>query len=329
MTNLLVWKEYLKSFYAKYEEYLIPVLKFLLGFILLLTINGRLGYMEKIDKLVVVLAAALLCSFMPMGFMVFLCAVFLLLHLYALSLECTVIMLMVYVVVAVLYFRFAPKNHLLFLLTPLLFVWKIPYVLPIAAGLFGTAASAVPVVCGVIIYYSLAYVTGNAQALGVSAGAVEGDSVLQRFKDVAAGVTGNKEMFIVAAAFAITAVLVYVIRRLSIDYSRAVAILVGTLADIVIILVGDLIYDANFSIAGVIFGSVLGALLALVLQFFHFNLDYARTEKVQFEDDEYYYYVKAVPKMAVAAPEKRVKKITTQRANQNVRRSHAKGKSQK
>ena len=105
--------------------------------------------------------------------------------------------------------------------------------------------------------------------------------------------------------------------------------LVGALADIVILLVGDLMYDANFSIAAVILGSAAGAVIALVIQFFHFNLDYARTEKVQFEDDEYYYYVKAVPKMTVAAPEKRVKRITTQRANQNVRHSHNKGKNRK
>ena len=49
-------------------------------------------------------------------------------------------------------------------------------------------------------------------------------------------------------------------------------------------------------------------------------------KKVQFEDDEYYYYVKAVPKMAVAVPEKRVKRITTQRANQNVRHSMGRAK---
>ncbi len=37
------------------------------------------------------------------------------------------------------------------------------------------------------------------------------------------------------------------------------------------------------------------------------NLDYARTENVQFEDDEYYYYVKAVPKKMIAKEEKVVK----------------------
>ncbi|MBQ7841017.1 MAG: hypothetical protein IJ390_11135 [Lachnospiraceae bacterium] len=325
MTNLLLMKAYLKSFYAKYEEFIVPALKFLLALVLFFTINGRLGYMGKISNPLIALVAALLCSFMPMGFMVFLSAVFVLMHMYALSLECMAVLLLAYLLIMVVYFRFSPKGHLLLLLTPLLFVFKIPYVMPIAAGLFGSPASAVPVVCGVIIYYVLAYITGNAAALGASGT----DAMLQRMKDMTTGVTGNKEMIIVAAAFGITVLLVYAIRRMSMDYARAIAILVGTLADIVILLVGDLMYDANFSLVAVIFGSIAGGLIALIMQFFHFNLDYARTEKVQFEDDEYYYYVKAVPKMAVTVPEKRVKKITTQRAHQNVRRSHMKEKSRK
>ena len=45
------------------------------------------------------------------------------------------------------------------------------------------------------------------------------------------------------------------------------------------------------------------------MEFFVFNVDYSRTELVQFEDYEYYYYVKAVPNNTVATPEKRVKTI--------------------
>ena len=59
-----------------------------------------------------------------------------------------------------------------------------------------------------------------------------------------------------------------------------------------------------------IFAAVLAsAAVGLVLQFFFFNLDYTRTERVQFEDDEYYYYVKAVPKIYVANTEKKVQKF--------------------
>ena len=117
MTQLLVIREYIKNFYTKYEEFIVPLLKFVLGLILFLTINGRMGYMEKIDHVAIVLVAALLCSFLPLGVMVFLSAMFLLLHTYALSAECVVVLLLAYIIVLVIYLRFAPKAHLLLLLT--------------------------------------------------------------------------------------------------------------------------------------------------------------------------------------------------------------------
>ena len=61
MTQLLVIREYIKNFYTKYEEFIVPLLKFVLGLILFLTINGRMGYMAKIDHVAIALVAALLC----------------------------------------------------------------------------------------------------------------------------------------------------------------------------------------------------------------------------------------------------------------------------
>lgn len=51
------------------------------------------------------------------------------------------------------------------------------------------------------------------------------------------------------------------------------------------------------SMLAICVGIGIAALWGWVLKFFCFNLDYSRTERVQFEDDEYYYYVKAVPKI--------------------------------
>lgn len=89
----------------------------------------------------------------------------------------------------------------------------------------------------------------------------------------------------------------------------------GGILDLVILLIGDLMYDTNMSVVEAILGTVLALVVAKMLEFFRFCVDYSRTEKVQFEDDEYYYYVKAVPKMTVAAQTKTVKKINTQRKN--------------
>jgi hypothetical protein len=131
-----------------------------------------------------------------------------------------------------------------------------------------------------------------------------------KFKFIIDGLIGNKEMIVTIAAFGITVVLVYFIRRMSIDHSWTIAMAAGAIVNIMILFVGALMFDIDISLAGVIIGTVIALLLVTVLRFFVFNVDYSRTEKVQFEDDEYYYYVKAVPKVTVARPQKKVKKIS-------------------
>ena len=47
-----------------------------------------------------------------------------------------------------------------------------------------------------------------------------------------------------------------------------------------------------------------------------FGGDYTRTERLEYEDDDYYYYVKAVPKALVATSERSIKKINGESARE-------------
>ena len=311
MTTLLVIKQMLMMIYSKYEVYITPLLKFLLALVTLLLINSRLGYMESVTKMTVVLIVALMCSFMPMNFIVLMGAVFVLLHLYAFSLECAAIVGAGFLLLFLLYLRFSPKDTLVVVLMPICFLLRIPYVLPIAMGLVGTPASAVSVACGVIVYYILHYVTQNATAIA----AMTDEETAAKFRFIIDGLLKNREMVVMIAAFAITVIIVYLLRRLSMDYAWTIAMIAGAVVNIMVLLVGDLIFDINLSLLSVILGTILSFLIVLVLQFFVFYVDYSRTEKVQFEDDEYYYYVKAVPKVTVARPDKKVKHINSARTS--------------
>lgn len=126
------------------------------------------------------------------------------------------------------------------------------------------------------------------------------------------GLMGNKAMLVMITAFVITVIVVYFIRRMSVDHSWTIAMIAGVMVNLVIMLVGDLLYDTNVSVFGAIIGAVITIAAAKLIEFFRFCVDYSRTEKVQFEDDEYYYYVKAVPKMTVSTATKTVKRINTQ-----------------
>lgn len=312
MTTLLVIKQILMTLYSKYEVYITPLLKFLLAFIALLLINARVGYMDSIDRMAVVLIVALMCSFMPMNFIVVVSALFILLHLYSFSLECAVVVGVGFLLMFLLYLRFSPKDTLVVVLMPICFLIKIPYVIPLAMGLIGTPASAVSVACGIIAYYMIHYVTQNVSVIAAMAAADEGTAA--KFRFIIDGILKNKGMVVTIAAFAVTVIIVYLIRRLSIDYAWTIAMVAGVVVNIMVLLVGDLMFDTNEGLFGVIFGNIVSVLLAIVLQFFVFNVDYSRTEKVQFEDDEYYYYVKAVPKVVVSRPQKKVKQINSQKS---------------
>ncbi|MDE5717411.1 MAG: hypothetical protein K2I53_07320 [Lachnospiraceae bacterium] len=310
MTTLLVAKQILLTIYSKYEVYITPLLKFLLALITLCLINSRLGYMETINRMTVVMIVALMCSFMPMNFIVLMGAVFVLLHLYTFSMECAAVIGAGFLLLFLLYLRFSPKDTVVVVLMPLCFLMRIPYVIPISMGLVGAPTSAVSVACGVIVYYMLHYVTQNATVIA----AMADEETAAKFKFIIDGLIKNREMVVTIAAFAITVIIVYLLRRLSIDYAWTIAMTAGAVVNIMVLLVGDLIFEINQPLLGVILGTIISFLLVLILQFFVFYVDYSRTEKVQFEDDEYYYYVKAVPKVTVAKPEKKVKQISSARS---------------
>ena len=319
MTALLELRENLKKIYSRNEAFILPVIKFLLSFIVLSIINGKMGYMTKLDNKAIVLIVSLLCSFLPTGFMAFFAMMFAVLHMYALSIETAAVGLVVFLLLYLLFLRFTAKEALVVVLTPVLCMLKLPYVMPVAMGLIGTPASCVSVGCGVVVYYLLQTVITNAPTIN-SMGAEEATAKLRLLID---GMLGNKAMLVMIAAFAITVIVVYLIRRMSVDHSWTIAMVAGVMIEVMILLVGDLMYDTNLSIVSALLGAVVTLIACKIIEFFRFCLDYSRTEKVQFEDDEYYYYVKAVPKMTVAAPTNTVKKINTQRrpAGQQTRTS--------
>lgn len=309
MTNLLVYKEHLKKFYAKYEIYITPAVKLVLALISLISINGSLGYMEKIKNPALVLIAALMCTFLPYNFIIMIAAIFVVAHMYALAIEAAIVTLVLFLLLFLLYFRFSPKDTLVILLVPVCFAVKIPFVIPVAMGLLAGPASVVSVSSGVIVYYLISTIGNNATQLS----GLDAESVMGKLKYIIDASLNNKEMLITVIAFSVTVVLVHFIKRMKVNYAWTIAIVSGILTNIVILFVGDLMFDTNISLLSTILGSVVSLGILQIVQFFTFNVDYNRTEYVQFEDDEYYYYVKAIPKNSVSTPEKKVKNIHTSR----------------
>ncbi len=291
--------------YNSNEVYLIPLFKFLFALLCISVINMELGYMEMLDNVFMVLIASLMCSFMPFSFITLVSMLFALGHFYVLGIETLAFGAAAFLLIYLVIMRFVEDEKIFIILLPIFMMLKIPHFIPVLLGLIGTPFSILPVACGVLVYYVIFHISANATILN----SLESDAAIQKIRLLVDAIINDKEMIMVIIAFSMTVIVVYTIRRLSIDHAWTVAAISGYIINIIILLMGDLAFDTNISIFLVIFMSALSFLITKIAEFFILNLDYSRVEKVQFEDDEYYYYVKAVPKISLSTPQKKVKKI--------------------
>ncbi len=310
MMALLEFREMLRSFYGKCDAVLIPVIKFVVSVTAFWLLNDSIGYMEKLKSPVVWLALSVVCSFLPYGVISFLAGVVLVAHISSVSLEMALVLSVILVMAAILYYGFQPGDSYLLLLTPILFHFRIPYVIPLLVGLSGGLAGVIPVSLGVFLYYTIQYVKQNAGVLTNDA-AVE---ITQKYVQVIKSMMNNNLMLVMIAAFAAGILVVYLIRTLSVDYAWHIAIVAGAMVQLMVVFVGDFMFDVSVPMLEFLFGVIAAMILAAVYNFFVFAVDYSRTEYVQFEDDDYYYYVKAVPKITVSAPDVKVQKINSTRS---------------
>ena len=307
MVVLLEIKEKLVQLYGKYEAYMIPMLRFLLGVITFTLINTNIGYMKVLSTMPVALILAALCSVLPVNAMIALAAIVVLLDLYALALEVFIVGVLIFAFIYFVYYRFSPRYGYNAVLMPVCFKLGIPYAVPIGSGLLGEMYSVVSVVCGSVIYFFLKGVHENEATLNSASDA--GTSATSKITITLNQLLMNKEMFLVIAIFAIATIVVYIIRRLDIDNAWMIAWIAGVLIEIIGLISGYLLLGIPGKVLGVILGGGISAVIAWGLQFMFFNVDYTRTERLQFEDDEYYYYVKAIPKAVVTSSDKQVKHI--------------------
>ena len=264
MNSLYVWKEEMQKLYARYAKYIDKVLQLILGILVFGMINSRIGYMELAAADYVTAGLAVLFTFLPPVCMAVAAAVLVLLHMFSLSLAVFAVTAAIFLMMFIFYFRFAPGTAMILLMTPLAFLFKIPYVIPVIYGLIGTPVYLVPVACGTIVYFMLHLVSGSATAFKGGAGA---EGMLQAVTEFTKQVFTNKEMLIFVLAFSVSLLIVYAIRRSSFDYAWKVAIAVGIISNIVLVVSGELVFDVHIPYGSMIGGNVVAALAAVVLEF--------------------------------------------------------------
>lgn len=311
MANILVLKEQIKEIYARYGNYICPVGKFLTALIVFMIINGRLGFNPRLASLPVALVLAVVCAVLPFGAITVCAGILAVGQVFTVSPIIAAVILLIYVIMYCLAVRYTREMVNAILAIPILYILKIPYVVPILLGMIATPAAVLPTACGVITYY-LFYAVKRSATTTVSASV---EDSLSLYKLLIDNVMANNEMIYFVILFIVALLVTYFIRKRDVDYAFETANAAGTIVCILGVLLGKLVFDISGNTFVLLIGSIVSGVIVFVIWHFYMTLDYSATEHLQFEDDDYYYYVKAVPKMKMTAPEKNVKRINPKKTN--------------
>lgn len=305
MNKLFEVKGYLSKYYTKYSNFVDKAIKFVIALLSFTFINQNIGFSEIISNPFMAIILSVICMMLPSPITVVLVTIATLLQMLTLSIGAVIVTGLLFVIMYGFYVRYAPGKAIIILLVPIAFMLQVPVTVPIVLGLIGSPICILPISMGTIAYYLIDYVKSNSTLLET----VGEGGVVEQVASYAQQILVNREMWCSIIAFAICLLLVYNVRRMSVDYSWEIAIIAGTLGNINAMAYGYIIMDIQLSYISLIIGSIVAVIIAFIVKFFVFAVDYTRTERLQYEDDEYYYYVKAVPKSSVAIPEKTIKRI--------------------
>jgi hypothetical protein len=310
MMPLLVFRERVKNIYHRYDIYIKPVIKFIFAFIAFQMINREIGYDTRLESLPVILGLSLLSAITPSAVMVLLATGVAILHVYVASPILSIIIVVLLLIIYFLFARFTPHLGYVLLAVPILYFLKVPYLMPILLGIVSTPIAIIPMACGVVVYYIIRVIQ-TAVTMQVNTTV---DDILQLYTYVMDSIIDNKQMILSIVIFALILIVVYYVRKLKFDYAFEISIAAGALASILGFLISDFLFGQSDKILSMILGTLASAAIVYIIQFFKLTLDYSGVENVQFEDDVYYYYVKAVPKVTVTTPQMKVKHINTKNA---------------
>lgn len=294
--------------YQKFQLIIDPIFKFLLSFLVLRTLNTVIGYDPRLGSTLVTLILSLLCAFTPSAVLALVCMLLTVAHVFYVNMVLAMFVALILLVLYCFFLRFTPKYGFVMIAIPVLFLFRVPYMVPLLMGLIATPVTILPMACG-IFFYSMISVIQNAASLQVDLSNFNTEDVMLLVNNVVDNLISNKEIIFTILLYAVILTIVYIIRRLEFDYAFELSILVGVVVSIFGHMLLDSRYPLEHGMGSVVLFNLLAGILVLVIYFFMRVLDYTAAEHVQFEDDDYYYYVKAVPKIKVGLPQLSIKRV--------------------
>lgn len=304
MRLMLTIRDGLSKFYGEHDTLIRWVLKFILALTVFWSIRAALGQMAVLNSPLILLCLSVACTFLPSNAIILVGAGLIMAHFYGISLEAALVGGGCLLIAMLLYFSIAPESALPLLFTALLTAPGFSCAPALVFGLLSGPLGAVGVAFGAM---SSGLVKTVAQSGGslTSTATEASEAMVQRMAQLIEAIFSNTEMFILMAACAAAFLVVYILRTRAIKYAWTVGMIAGVIVYLLVRILLSSSAGVEIQPAALILEAAVSLLAAWIAKVMLFQLDYKKTESVRFEDDDYFYYVKAVPKQKIRRTKRR------------------------
>jgi hypothetical protein len=320
MEPLLLAREYIIKFVKRYEAFILIVLRFFLGVYVFWKIHaiGHINpelapFLDVSLSFPALMLLGVAFALLPYSLSYVLIIADIAIQ-YSANLEIAAVIFLFLLCLLLFYARMAAKESVWIILTVLAFHFKVPYLVPLIAGLYFPLTVVIPIIIGVFISQYIPIIqslTATARTAGLNLAELPG-SFEELYVSLLNSLSTTPAWLFYAFVFVMVTIIVHAISRLSIDFSREIAIALGCVFNIFGFFMAVLMAGEDIPIASVLFGTLLCGAIALLARCFDALLDYQRAESVQFEDENNYYYVRMVPKVLMTKRKRVVRRIRPQ-----------------
>lgn len=305
MAQLVYLKESIKGFYQKHAEYLEPVLKLVLSFGVLYLIQNMFCYSEAANKPWIFLVVSVAQAFLPLSFLFYSASCVMLINLWEVSPEISLMLLALLLISFLVFIRVDSRYAFIIIVTPVLFHLKLEYFLPVLLGMTAGLEGILPMTAGILVYFFSVYIE-DANTLLTTTSSLDPGMGMSRIISL---LVIDHKLLVILVSFILAAFISYLLYRIFHANAWMFAIIIGNVALAMMLLSGRLIFELDYTMWRVFLEGLAAMAVAVAVQFFKGIGDFSRVEKVSFEDDEYIYYVKAIPKIKVSQKERNVTDI--------------------
>ncbi|MEE3468078.1 MAG: hypothetical protein VZQ83_06535 [Eubacterium sp.] len=306
MATLLIIRARIRHFFERHYLVIRGILKALAVLVVLLLLTSRFpdGFFADIRWIFPIIA--ILSGFVPDAIAIMGIVAVVGIEVWQVSSVQAVTMLLMIAIFFLLFGRKAREQWYMLISVPTLSACEMGFSVPVVSALVASPSLVPAMVMGIIVRFSLegvAEYTATAQRLA-------GDNnIFSPLQYLINYLVSNRLFWVALIVYTLTFVVIYLLRRANFRYAPQIAILVGSIVLYTMVMISNIIWELelNLILTSILVIVTMG--IAYLVQFMHISLDYHGTRKLQFEDDEYFYYVTAIPKYNVAVGDKVVTKI--------------------